>query len=105
MAYEDLVRTFWRTYRPSEVAEMGNAGLEEFAREKSEEIVEAIFDLAEDLAPPMREGISLAERVGQMKQARFEARAQVLQEMVYGMEKEAGTERKDMPRVALPPLG
>ncbi len=104
MAYEDLVRTFWRTYRPAEVERMGNTGLEEFVRGRSEEIVEQIGEVADDLVPTLREGTDVVERAGEVKNARFRARSMVLQEMVYGMEKEPGTETKDMPRVSLPPL-
>ena len=104
VAYEDLVRTYWKTYRPAEVARMGSSGLEAFVEEKAEEIEEALQDRAEELAPPLRDGMPLMERVGEMKQARFEARSEVLQELVYGVPKEPGTEMKDMPRVTLPPL-
>ena len=103
--YEDLVRTFWRTYRPSQVAKMPtNAALEEFVRQRSEEIMEAINELTDEWAPPLREGTDVVERAYELRSVRMRARERVLHEMVYGMEKEPGTETKDMPPVALPPL-
>jgi hypothetical protein len=105
VAYEDLVRTFWRTYRPSEVEAMAsNAELEEFARQRSEEILEEIEALTDEMAPPLQEGTDVVERAHELKSVRMRARERVLHEMVYGMEKEPGTERLDMPRVSLPPL-
>ena len=103
--YEDLVRTFWKTYRPSEVEKMPtNAAFEDFARQRSQEIVEAISDLTDEMAPPLREGTDVVERAHELKSTRMRARERVLHEMVYGMPKEPGTETKDMPRVQLPPL-
>jgi hypothetical protein len=105
VAYEDLVRTFWRTYRPSEVDKMPtNKALEDFARDRSAEIVEAIDDLTAEWAPPLKEGTDVVERAHELKSVKMRARERVLQEMVYGMQKEPGTETLDMPRVELPAL-
>jgi hypothetical protein len=105
VAYEDLVRTFWKTYRPSEVAAMPtNAALEEFARERSAEIVAAIDDLTDEWLPPLVAGTDVVDRANERKSVKMRARERVLHEMVYGMEKEPGTETKDMPPVEIPAL-
>jgi hypothetical protein len=105
VSYVDLVRTFWKTYRAREVDRFPtDKAFEEFARERSDEIVQQIEDLTEEWAPPLREGTDAVARARELKSVRMRARERVLQDMVYGMPKDPGTETKDMPRVELPPL-
>lgn len=83
---------------------MGNDRFEAFVQGRAQEIAEQINEETIERTPRLVEGTDVVERAGQVKTARFHARAAVLHEMVYGMPKEPGTEDKEMPRVSLPPL-
>lgn len=95
--YESLIRRYWETYLPSEVARMAPADRAPFFKALAVDVEEAIEDAtAENLAAATRPGDDATMRARREENAKARAREEVLAEMVY-LPKEPGTTHREMP--------
>lgn len=95
--YLTLIRRYWETYLPSEVARMSPDDREPFFRSLATDVEEAIeAATTENLAASSRPGDSPAMKERRRATAAARAREEVLTEMVY-LPKEPGTSDRTMP--------
>lgn len=95
--YLSLIRRYWETYLPSEVARMAPADREPFFHSLAADVEEAVEDLtAENLAASVLPTDDPVTKVRREATARSRAREEVLAEMVY-LPKEKGTASRTLP--------
>ena len=102
--YLSLIRRYWETYLPSEVAKMSPADREPFFQSLATDVEEAIEDATrENLRASSRPGDSPQLRERRKATAAARAREEVLAEMVY-LPKEPGTAERTMPTSLQPSM-
>lgn len=96
MQYESLIRRYWETYLPSEVAKMSETDRTPFFQSLAKDVEEAIEDATtENLAAARRPDDSPETVEKRRANAAARAREEVLTEMVY-LPKEPGTETREL---------
>lgn len=96
--YGERAQAYWETYRPTALAAIPENEREAFFTRIGEAVETEIGETFQDLVPDPEPGEELdaQERYGLIQMAKLRAREMAMHELVY-VEKEPGTEDKDMP--------
>ena len=96
--YAALAERFWRTYRPSAVAAMAPGDVERFFLSLGWQIADSVGYLTDsNLAAARKVNERQEQRARREAMAHARAEEESLRELLYDVEKEPGTEDREMP--------
>lgn len=100
--YASLAERYWRTYRPSAYARIAPQERAGFFQDLARQVAELVEILAEDNLRVASRPIDRPEQTARRAaMARLRAEEEALRELVY-LDKEPGTEDREMPRAQQP---
>ncbi|MFJ8301246.1 hypothetical protein ACIQ9R_35845 [Streptomyces sp. NPDC094447] len=96
--YGERAKAYWQTYRPTALAAIPETDRDALFTRIGEAVETEIGETYMDLVPDPEPGeeVETSERAGQIGMAKLMAREAAMDQFVY-LEKEPGTETKDMP--------